>query len=97
MRIIGIKAKEVMACAGAWAVIAEAEVEVDGESVYVLAQEYDTLELTVSKKSVYSFLVEEGDAPFVDFLEEYTAWKDAKESEYWPVFEKLKKVMKMLG
>ena len=97
MKIIGIKAKKVMACPGSWAIIAEAEVEVDGESVYVLAQEYDTLELTVSKKSVYSFLVEEGDAPFVDFLEEYTEWEAMKGSAYAGVFEKLEEVMDMLG
>ena len=97
MKIIGMKAKEVMACAGAWAVVAEAEVDVNGEVVYVLAQEYDTVELTVSKQSLYAFLAEDGTEPVVEFLEEYTAWKDAKASAYAPVFDKLKKVLKMLG
>ena len=97
MKIIGMKAKEVMACAGAWAVVAEAEVDAGGEVVYVLAQEYDTLELTVSKQSLYSFLCEDGAEPAVEFLEEYTAWKDAKASGYAAVFEKLKKELKMLG
>lgn len=97
MKIIGLKAKDVMACAGAWATVTEAEVEVNGEILYVLAQEYDTLELTVSKTSLYEFLAGNGDEPVVEFSEEYTAWKDAKASAYWPVFEKLRKLMKMLG
>jgi hypothetical protein len=92
-----MKAKEVMACPGAWAVVTEAEVDNGGEILYVLAQEYDTLELTVSKDSLYAFLAENGSEPAVEFSEEYTAWKDAKASAYWPVFEKLKKLMNMLG
>ena len=98
MKIIGIKAKEIMACAGSWAVVAEAEVMTEGGNVvYVLAQEYDTLELTVSVQSLYSFLVENGAEPTVDIDEEYTAWQDANESEYAVVFDRLKKVLKMLG
>ena len=97
MKIMGIKVKEVMGCPGSWAIVSEAEVEKDGEILYVLAQEYDTLELTVSKQSLYSFLVENGEEPAVEFSEEYTAWKDAKESAYWPVFERLRKVLKMTG
>lgn len=98
MKIYGIKCKEVMGCPGSWAVVAEAEVrEADGRVTYVLAQEYDTLELTVSDRSLYAFLAENGDEPVVEFAEEYTAWKDAKGSAYAEVFEKLKKVMKMLG
>lgn len=97
MKIIGMKAKEVMACPGAWAVVTEAEVETESGILYVLAQEYDTLELTVSGTSLYDFLAGDGDEPVVEFSEEYTAWKDAKSSAYWPVFEKLKKVMGMLG
>ena len=97
MKIYGIKAKEVMACPGSWAIVAEAEVmEKDGSTTYVLAQEYDTIELTVSKQSLYSFLVEDGEEPAVEFSEEYTAWKDAKASAYAGVFDKLKKVLKML-
>ena len=98
MKIYGIKAKEVMACAGSWAVVAEAEVGLeDGSVVSVLAQEFDTIELTVSTQSLYGFLVENGAEPTVDISEEYTAWKDAKASEYAGVFDKLKKVLKMLG
>ena len=98
MKIYGIKCREIMACPGSWAVVAEAEVgETDGSITYVLAQEFDTTELTVSKQSLYSFLVEDGAEPAVEFSEEYTAWKDAKASGYWSVFEKLRKVMKMTG
>lgn len=100
MKIYGIKSREVMACAGSWAVVAEAEVEIDNENrdtVYVTAQEYDGLELTVSKQSVYGFLVENAGEPAEEFLEEYRTWKDAKESAYAGVFAQLKKAMKMLG
>ena len=98
MEIIGIKAKDILACAGAWAQVVEAEVvEEDGSITYVLAQEFDTTELTVSKKSLYGFLAEDGAEPVVEFLEEYTAWKDAKGSAYAAVFAQLRKVMKMLG
>ena len=97
MKIYGIKAKRVLACAGSWADVAEASVDVGGKTLYVMAQEYDTVELTVSKQSLYAFLAEDGAEPAVEFLEEYTAWKDAKASEYAPVFDKLKKVLKMLG
>ena len=96
MKIYGIKAREVMACAGSWALVAEASVDVGGETVYVLAQDYDGLELTVSKKSLYAFLVEDGAEQDVEFLEEYTTWKDAKASVYAGVFDKLKKVLKMM-
>ena len=97
MKIYGIKAKRVNACAGNWADVSEAAVDVGGETVYVLAQEYDTTELTVSKQSLFAFLAEDGSEPAVEFSEEYTAWKDAKVSESWPVIDKLKKVLKMLG
>ena len=98
MKIYGIKCREVMACAGSWAVVAEAEVEIEnGEEIYVTAQEYDGLELTVSKQSLYAFLVGNGQAPAEEFVEEYRAWKDTKESAYAEVFARLKKVMKMMG
>ena len=98
MKINGIKAKEFMACPGSWAVVAEAEVaESDGTLTYVLAQEYDTLECTVSKASLYGFLAGDDPEPVVEFSEEYTAWKDVKVSGYAEVFAKLKKVMGMLG
>lgn len=100
MKIYGIKSREVMACAGSWAVVAEAEVEIDNDNrdtVYVTAQEYDGLELTVSKQSLYAFLVENAGDPADGFLEEYRKWSDAKESAYAEVFARLKKVMKTMG
>jgi len=98
MKIYGIRCREVMACAGSWATVAEAEVEIEnGEEVYVTAQEFDTLELTVSKQSLYAFLVGNAGEPADGFTEEYTAWKDAKASAYAEVFARLKKVMKMMG
>lgn len=100
MKIYGIKCREVMACAGSWAVVAEAEVETDSanrDTVYVTVQEYDGLEMTVSKESLYAFLAGNAKEPAGGFLEEYTTVKDAKASAYAEVFAKLRKVMKMLG
>lgn len=98
MRIYSIKASTVMACAGSWATVAEALVDLpDGKSVYVTAQEYDGYALTVTPHSLYDFLVDGAEETDDEPLEEYTTWKEAKESEYAAVFDKLKKVMKMLG
>lgn len=98
MRIVGIKCREVMACAGSWADIAEAEVVNDaGEKVYVLVQEYDSMEYTVTKESLYSFLAEDGDEPNAEFAEEYTSWKDAQASAYAEVFKMLRGLLKKLG
>ena len=99
MRIVEIKAKKVFACAGSWALLAEAFVVNDDESeVYVMIQEYDGLEMTVSKKSVYGFLAGNDPEPEgMEFMEEYTVAKDAKGSAYAAVFDQLKKVIKMLG
>ena len=96
MKIYGIHGKRVFACAGSWAYVVEAGVDLpDGSNVYVTVQDYDGMELTVSKESMYGFLVCNGEEP-AEFLEEYRTWKDAKGSAYAPVFEKLKKVLKML-
>ena len=100
MKIYGIRCKEVMACAGSWAVVAEAEVETDTpnrDTVYVTVQEYDGLNLTVGNESLYAFLVGNGSAPEGAFMEEYGTLKEAKESAYADVFAKLRRVMKMLG
>lgn len=98
MKIYGIKAREVMACAGSWAVVAEAAVEEDdGSETYVMIQEYNGLEFTVSKESLYGYLAENGPEPVVEFLEEYTKLKDTKESKYAEVFKVLKSVMGKLG
>lgn len=99
MKIYGIRGREVMACPGSWAYIAEAEVEEDdGSETYVTAQTYaEGLELTVSKESVYGFMVVGVGDPVENFIEEYTTWSSAKESKYADVFKKLKSVMNMLG
>lgn len=100
MKIYGIRCREVMACAGSWAVVAEAEVETDNanrDTVYVTVQEYDGLEFVVGEQSLYAFLAANGPAPEKAFLEEYRTLKDAKASAYADVFAKLRKVMKMMG
>ena len=100
MKIYGIRCREVMACAGSWAVIAEAEVETDSpnrDTVYVTVQEYDGTEYVVGEQSLYAFLAANGPAPEKAFLEEYRTLKDAKASAYAGVFMKLRRAMKMLG
>ena len=100
MKIYGIKCKEIMACiCGGWATIAEAEVETQEHgTVYVTVQEYDGQDFSVSTKSLFDFIIDEGDEPADgDFLEEFSTLKEAKASEYAKVYEKLRKVMKMTG
>ena len=100
MKIYGIRCREVMACAGSWAVVAEAEVETDTPkrgTVYVTIQEYDGTEYVVGEQSLYAFLAANGPAPEKGFLEEYRTLKDAKTSAYADVFVKLRRAMKMLG
>ena len=97
MSIVAIKARKIMACPGAFAWLAEAEVMEDGKTVYVLVQYYDGEEYTVRANSLYGYLAEDGAEPDGEFLEEHTSWKEAKESAYAGVFEKLRKVIKMLG
>lgn len=98
MTIYSIKSTKVMACAGSWAYVAEAMVDLpDGETVYVTANDYEELALTVAGKSVYAFLVGAEEDPVEDIREEYGSWKDAKASEYADVFDKLRKTLKMLG
>ena len=99
MKIYAIRCREVMACAGSWAVVAEAEVETDTpnrDTVYVTIQDYNGLDMTVSKQSMYAFLVVGGEEP-TEFLEEYTTLKDTKASAYADVFAKVRKAMKLLG
>ena len=99
MKIYGIRCREIMACAGSWAIVAEAEVETDTpnrDTGYVTGQEYEGLDMTVSKESLYAFLVGNGKEP-VEFLEEYRSVKESKESAYAGVFAKVRRVMKMMG
>ena len=98
MKIYGIKARKVYACHASWANVAEAEIDDnEGKTAFVTAQEYDGTDLTVSRKSVYDFMVEDLGEPVEEFVAEFTTWKDAKASEYGEVFDKLKKAIKMLG
>ena len=101
MKIYGIRCREIMACAGSWAIVAEAEVETDTpnrDTVYVTVQEYDGQDFSVSTKSLFDFIIDEGDEPADgDFIEEFSELKKAKASAYAKVYEKLRKVIKMMG
>lgn len=99
MEISRIKASKVFAGPGAYALVAEAEVydrEKD-EILFATVQSYDGEEYSIQGGSVYAFLAENGTEPVNEFIESYHTWKDAKESGYAGVFEKLRKVLKMLG
>lgn len=99
MKIYGIKCSEVMVCDGSWAKVAEAEVITDEhETVYVTIQEYEGVDLSVQKGSMYACIVENAKEPADEmFLEEYRGMAFAKESAYADVFAKLRKVMKLVG
>ena len=99
MEINGIKAKKVFAGPGSYALVAEAEVYDQEKDVFVFAtvQSYSGEEYSIQKESVYDFLAGEGSAAVSEFLESYHTYRDAKESGYAEVFEKLRKVLKMLG
>lgn len=100
MKIYGIRCREIMACAGSWITIAEAEVETDNanrDTVYVTIQEYDGTEYVVGNESLYAFMAGNGKEPSGGFLEEYTSLKAAKASAYAEVFAKLRKVINMMG
>ena len=97
MKIYEIKCRKVFAEPGQYAYIAEAQVEEDGTDVFVAIQEYDGLDMTVSKQGMYDFLCGDGGDPAEEFLEEYTAIDDAADSAYAEVFRKLVNVIEMLG
>lgn len=96
MKIYEIKSRKVFANPG-YACIAEAEVEEsDGSTTFVAIQDYNGLDMTVSKQSMYNFLCGDGGDPAEKFLEEYTSVEGASESEYAEVFRKLVDVIGML-
>lgn len=98
MKIYSIKSEQVMACAGAWAKVAEAMVENDaGEDVYVTMQDYDELSAIVARNSSFEYLAGDAEAPDMQFVEEFESLAEMKRSSYWPVIDKLRKVMGMLG
>ena len=97
MSITELKAKKVMAGPGLFVYIAEALVEEAERQVYVTVQYYDGEEYSVSEKSVYAFLDEDGADPVVDLLEEYDSKDAAAESEYAEVFRVLCGMIDRLG
>ena len=92
-----IKATQVMACPGSWALIAEAELLEDGKTVYVTYQSYDTEEYTVSKSSVYDYMTGEDESDATPVDEEYTSLKEAKATKYGKTFAMLNRLVKKLG
>lgn len=97
MSITELKAKKVMAGPGLFVYIAEALVEEAERHVYVTVQYYDGEEYSVSDKSVYAFLDEDGAEPVVDLLEEYDSADVAKDSAYAEVFSVLRGMIDKLG
>ncbi len=97
MKIYEIKSRKVFANPG-YACIAEAEVEEsDGSTTFVAIQDYNGLDMTVSKQSMYNFLCGDGGDPAEEFAEEHTSVDGAGDSAYAEVFRKLMDVIKMLG
>lgn len=98
MRIVGIRAKEVMTCAGSWMQLAEAEVVTELGSVkYVAIMDCGDREYVVLNESAYDCVIgdakESGEYP----VEDYTEWKDAMRSEYSGVFTLLRSIVGKLG
>lgn len=91
-----IKATQVMACPGSFALIAEAVLAEDGKEVFVCYQSYDTEEYVVAKQSVYHYMAEDGKDP-AEITEEYTSLAEAKKSGYGKTFAMLNRLVKKLG
>ena len=92
-----IKATQVMACPGSWALVAEAELLENGKTIYVTYQSYDTEEYTVSKSSVYDYLTGEDESVPDPVDEEYTSLSAAKKTKYGKTFAMLNRLVKKLG
>ena len=91
-----VKATQVMACPGSFALIAEAVLDENGKEVYVCYQSYDTEEYVVAKQSVYHYMAEDGENP-AEIMEEHTSLADAKKSRYGKTFAMLNRLVKKLG
>lgn len=91
-----IKATSVMACPGAFALIAEAVLLEGDEQVFVCYQSYDTEEYVVAKQSVYHYMAEDGTDP-AEITEEYTSLAEAKKSRYGKTFAMLNRLVKKIG
>lgn len=96
MAIITIKAAQVMACPGSFALIAEAVLRENGKEIFVCYQSYDTEEYVIAKQSVYHYMAEDGTEP-AEIVSEYTSLSEAKKSAYGKTFEMLKRLVKKLG
>ena len=94
--LMTIKATQVMACPGSWALIAEAVLRENGEDVFVSYQSYDTEEYVVAKQSVYHYMAEDGTEP-AEVTEEYTSLAEAKKTRYGKTFAMLNRLVKKLG
>ena len=91
-----VKATQVMACPGSFALIAEAVLAEDGNEVFVCYQSYDTEEYVVAKQSVYHYMAEDGKDP-AEITEEHTSLAEAKKSRYGKTFAMLNRLVKKLG
>ena len=98
MRIWGMKCKRQFAGPGEYAYIAEAKVVVqEPDELFVTVHDYaGMLEYTVSKESVYAFMIDDEGDPIEEFEEEYTDRTEAKTSLYWDVFALLERNIKAL-
>lgn len=91
-----IKAAQVMACPGSFALIAEAVLKENGKEIYVCYQSYDTEEYVTAKQSVFHYMAEDGKEP-AEIMEEYTSFAEAKKSAYGKTFAMLKRLCGKLG
>lgn len=91
-----IKATQVMACPGSWALIAEAVLREDGKDLYVCYQSYDTEEYVTAKQSVFHYMAEDGKEP-AEIIDEYTSLSEAKKSKYGKTFAMLNRLVQKLG
>ena len=98
MNIWGMKCKKQFAGPGMYAYITEAKVVVEEpDELYVTVHDYDgMLEYTVSKESVYAFMIDDEGDPVEEFEEEYTDRAGAKTSLFWDVFALLERNIKAL-
>lgn len=94
-----VKAAQVMAGPGLYALVAEACVlEENGKKLYVTWQNFEGEGGSVSEESMYGFLAEDATEPVQNFSEEYDDITRAKEeSQYGKVFDLLYQLIEKLG
>lgn len=93
--VVEIKGKAVLSGPGMYGYAAEAVVYgEDNQAVYVQVNAFESFRsYTVADKSNWAYMVESTGEPVEDFKEEYETLVDAKESEYYKVFETLSEVV----